>query len=165
MPLIFIGATFWERLVFHHEAVNEADSCLLMRRACSRPKWCGCLVAWFLGSLGVILWCYSLPISSMQLINCIFCLTMAEASDPCKQEGWIKSMYTCIVCVRASLATWFLIIIIINNNCRNFTLAVEGNYKDALSRYLEVGGMTSNVFSFSVPYNAWDDQVGASMLS
>ena len=32
-PLIFIGATFRKTLVSHQRAVNEADSCLLMRRA------------------------------------------------------------------------------------------------------------------------------------
>ena len=36
-PLIFIGATFLERLVSHHQAVDEADSCLLMRRVGSKP--------------------------------------------------------------------------------------------------------------------------------
>ena len=36
-PLMFIGDTFQEKLVFHHRAVNEADSCLLMRRARSKP--------------------------------------------------------------------------------------------------------------------------------
>ena len=28
--LMFIGATFQEKLVSHHQAVNEADCCLLM---------------------------------------------------------------------------------------------------------------------------------------
>ena len=32
-PLIFIGAMFREKLVFHHRGMNEADSCLLMRNA------------------------------------------------------------------------------------------------------------------------------------
>ena len=36
MPLIFIGVTFREKLVSHHWAVNEADSCVLMRRASSK---------------------------------------------------------------------------------------------------------------------------------
>ena len=30
--LILIGSTFWEKLVSHHQAVNEADSCLHMRQ-------------------------------------------------------------------------------------------------------------------------------------
>ena len=30
-PLMFIGAVFREKLVSHHQAMNEADSCLLMR--------------------------------------------------------------------------------------------------------------------------------------
>ena len=32
-PLIFTGAIFREKLVSHHRAVNEADSCLYMRHA------------------------------------------------------------------------------------------------------------------------------------
>ena len=32
-PLIFIGATFREKLLSHHRSVNEADSCLHMRPA------------------------------------------------------------------------------------------------------------------------------------
>ena len=32
----FIGATFREKLVSHHRAVNEADSCLLVRRSGSK---------------------------------------------------------------------------------------------------------------------------------
>ena len=36
-PLNFIGTTFREKLVFHHRAVNEADSCLLTRRVGSKP--------------------------------------------------------------------------------------------------------------------------------
>ena len=36
-PLIFIKATFGEKLGSHHRAMNEADSCLLMRRAGSKP--------------------------------------------------------------------------------------------------------------------------------
>ena len=35
-PLIFIGATFREKLISHHQAVNEADSYLHMRRASSK---------------------------------------------------------------------------------------------------------------------------------
>ena len=35
-PLIFIGATFREKLVSHHRAVNEADSCLYTERAGSK---------------------------------------------------------------------------------------------------------------------------------
>ena len=35
-PSIFIGATFHEKLVSHHGAVNQADSCLHMRRASSK---------------------------------------------------------------------------------------------------------------------------------
>ena len=34
--LILIGAMFQEKLVSHSRAVNEADSCLLMRRAGSK---------------------------------------------------------------------------------------------------------------------------------
>ena len=30
-PLIFIGATFRKKLDSHHQAVNEADSCLLLK--------------------------------------------------------------------------------------------------------------------------------------
>ena len=37
-PLIFIGTTFLEKLVSHHWAVNEADSCLLMRRVGSKSR-------------------------------------------------------------------------------------------------------------------------------
>ena len=36
-PLIFIGATFQVRFAFYHRAMNEADSCLLMRGAGSKP--------------------------------------------------------------------------------------------------------------------------------
>ena len=35
--LIFVATMFQEKLVSHHQAVNEADSCLLMRRADSKP--------------------------------------------------------------------------------------------------------------------------------
>ena len=35
-PLVYIGAMFQEKLVCHHQAVNEADSCLLTRRAGSK---------------------------------------------------------------------------------------------------------------------------------
>ena len=36
--LIFIGATFREKLVSHHRAVNKADSCLHTRRAGSKAN-------------------------------------------------------------------------------------------------------------------------------
>ena len=36
-PLMFIGATFQEKLVSHHRTVNEAASCLLVRRVGSKP--------------------------------------------------------------------------------------------------------------------------------
>ena len=32
-PLMFIGATFREKLVSQHRAINEADSCLHMKHA------------------------------------------------------------------------------------------------------------------------------------
>ena len=35
--LMFIVAKFWEKLVPHYQAVNEADSFLLMRRVESKP--------------------------------------------------------------------------------------------------------------------------------
>ena len=37
-PLILIGATFREKLGSYHRAVNEADFCILMRRAGSKPR-------------------------------------------------------------------------------------------------------------------------------
>ena len=38
-------------------------------------------------------------------------------------------------------------------------MLVEGNYKKAMSCYLEVGSMTTSFFSRPVPYSVWDEKV------
>ena len=40
-----------------------------------------------------------------------------------------------------------------------FIHLVQEQYSDAMRVYLEVGALTSAVFSEPVPYTAWDDQV------
>eukprot|EP00795_Rhopilema_esculentum_P001205 gene1205-15571_t len=41
---------------------------------------------------------------------------------------------------------------------------VEGKHRDAMRQYLEVGAMTSNMFSVPVPFHAWDDQIYQRMI-
>ena len=36
---------------------------------------------------------------------------------------------------------------------------MEGKYREGMKQYLEIGAMTSNMFSFPVPFHAWDEQV------
>ena len=38
-PLTLTRAVFWEKLVSHRQALNEADSCLLMRRRVGSKPW------------------------------------------------------------------------------------------------------------------------------
>lgn len=41
---------------------------------------------------------------------------------------------------------------------------VEGKYREAMKHYLEIGAMTSNMFSIPVPIHAWDEQVLRRMI-
>ena len=38
-------------------------------------------------------------------------------------------------------------------------ISVEGKYREAMKHYLDIGAMTSNMFSIPVPFHAWDEQV------
>lgn len=43
-------------------------------------------------------------------------------------------------------------------------ISAEGKYREAMKQYLEIGAMTSNMFSKPVPFHAWDEQVSIESL-
>ena len=69
--LIFIGGMFWAKLVSHHGAVNEVDSCRLLRHAglkamaqtwntlleqTYKPRKTNALTKWFINNFWCIFW-------------------------------------------------------------------------------------------------------------